>query len=91
MEQMIFFALIFVVMYFFFIRPQAKKQKDQEKFLNEIAKGDQVITSGGIVVKITKVEDKFVELQTDNKNFLRVVKSNLSKEYSNLLTEKPQS
>ena len=87
MEQMIFFALIFVVMYFFFIRPQAKKQKEQEQFLNDISKGDQVITSGGIVGKITKIDEKFIEIQTDNKNFLRIVKSTLSKEFSAMLND----
>ena len=87
MENMIFIGLIFVVMYFFFVRPQAKKQKQQDQFLKDISKGDQVITSGGIVGKITKVEDKFVELQTDNKHFLRVVKSTLSKEFTAMLEE----
>lgn len=87
MENMIFIGLIFVVMYFFFVRPQAKKQKQQDQFLKDISKGDQVITSGGIVGKITKIEDKFVELQTDNKHFLRVVKTTLSNEFTSMLED----
>ena len=87
MGNMIFFGLILVVMYFFFVRPQAKKQREQDTFLKELKKGDQVITSGGIVGKITKIDEKFVELQTDQKHFLKVVKSTLSKENTSLLEE----
>ena len=51
--EFIFFALIFVVMYFFMIRPQVKKQKRENKFRDELKKGDQIITIGGIHGKIT--------------------------------------
>lgn len=56
-SPMIFFVLMFVVMYFFMIRPQMKRQKEQNAMLASLTKGDEVVTSGGMVGKITKVSD----------------------------------
>jgi preprotein translocase subunit YajC len=72
--------LIFVVLYFFFIRPQVKKQKEQNNFLNEIKKGDEVVTTSGIIGQINKIDDNEISLQVDAKTFLRVTKSAISKE-----------
>ena len=61
--QLIFFALIFIVMYFFMIRPQVKKQKRENKFRSELKKGDQIITIGGIHGKIIEVKESSVILE----------------------------
>lgn len=55
--------LLFVVMYFFLIRPQAKKQKDHQKFVNELKRGDEVLTSSGILGRIDGLTDTFVTLE----------------------------
>ena len=55
--QILFFGLIFLVMYFFMIRPQVKKQKKENKFRSELKKGDSVITIGGIHGKVTEVKE----------------------------------
>lgn len=72
-------GLIFV-MYFFFMRPQMKKQKAQTKFMNELKKGDQVVTAAGIVGKISKLNEKDISLQIDQKTFINVIPSAISKE-----------
>ena len=51
------FALIFVIMYFLILRPQQKKVKDHADLVKNIRRGDTVVTSGGLVGKITKVVD----------------------------------
>src|SRR3982751_3951287 len=51
------FALIFVIMYFLILRPQQKKVKDHSELVKNIRRGDTVITSGGLVGKVTKVGD----------------------------------
>ena len=51
------FALIFVIMYFLILRPQQKKVKDHQELVKNIRRGDTVITSGGLVGKVTKVVD----------------------------------
>ena len=55
--SIIFLVLIFGVFWLFMIRPQMKKQKDQQKFREAIGKGDKVVTIGGIHGKIIEVQD----------------------------------
>src|SRR4051794_8978520 len=58
------FALIFVIMYFLILRPQQKKVKDHSELVKNIRRGDTVITSGGLVGKVTKVvDDDQIEFQ----------------------------
>ena len=52
------FILIFVVFYFFMLAPQMKKQKQEKKFLQELKKGDKVITKSGLHGKIVELNDK---------------------------------
>lgn len=54
--------LIFVVMYFLMIRPQQKKQKEHRAMLEKIAVGDEVITNGGLLGKVTKVSESYLHL-----------------------------
>lgn len=61
--QLLFFGLIFVVMYFFMIRPQVKKQKKENKFRSELSKGDQIITIGGIHGKIIELKENAVIIE----------------------------
>lgn len=51
------FALIFVIMYFLILRPQQKKLKDHADLVKNIRRGDSVVTSGGLIGKVTKVVD----------------------------------
>lgn len=58
--------LIFVIFYFFLIRPQNKKQKETEKMINALKKGDKVITIGGIHGVVSSVKDKTIVLKVDD-------------------------
>ena len=58
--------MMFVVLYFLMIRPQMKRQKEQKTMMDALAKGDEVVTSGGILGKVTKVADAFVTLEISN-------------------------
>lgn len=70
--------LIGAVMYFFMIRPQVKKAKDQKKYIAEIKKGDDVITIGGIHGKIADVkEDSFI-IEVENNVRLKISKASVS-------------
>lgn len=55
--------LMFVVLYFLMIRPQMKRQKEQKAMIEALAKGDEVVTAGGLVGKVTKVSDAYVTLE----------------------------
>jgi preprotein translocase subunit YajC len=76
------------IFYFFFIRPQQKKQKDTKKYLEEIKKGDQVVTVGGIHGKITELSDTTVLIDVDRGTKLLVEKASISLEASKRLNEK---
>ena len=78
--SLLFPIMIVGVLYFFFLRPQRKKQDAQSTFLQELKKGDKVVTSSGVVGQITKIEEKTVQLQLDGKNFITFVTGAISKE-----------
>ncbi len=52
-----------VLFYFFLIRPQSKRQKEHKQMVAELQKGDEVLTSGGILGKITRLDDNFITLE----------------------------
>jgi preprotein translocase subunit YajC len=54
---------MFVVLYFLMIRPQMKRAKEHRQMLEALSKGDEVVTAGGIVGKVTKVGDGYVTLE----------------------------
>jgi preprotein translocase subunit YajC len=56
-------VFIFVVFYFLLIRPQSKKAKEHKQMVESLAKGDEVVTNGGLLGKLTKIGDNFVELE----------------------------
>jgi len=61
--SIIFMVLIFAVFYFLLIRPQAKKQKEHKAMVEALGKGDEVMTAGGIIGKITELTEQYVTLQ----------------------------
>jgi preprotein translocase subunit YajC len=81
-NPLIFFVLVFGVFWFFMIRPQVKKQKQERKFREEIKKGDKIITSGGLHGKVVEVSDKTVKIDVAKDVILKVDKSCISAELS---------
>jgi len=57
------FIFLFVLLYFVSIRPQMKKQKEQQKMLSDLKKGDEVLTIGGILGTVQQVDDLYVSVQ----------------------------
>jgi len=76
--QFVPLILIFVIFYFFLIRPQQKKIKEHKAMVAAIKRGDNVITSGGIVGKVEKVyEDDKVDLLISDNVIVKVIKSTI--------------
>lgn len=67
--------LMFVVLYFVMIRPQMKRQKEQKAMIDALAKGDEVVTAGGIVGKVSKVTDAFVTIEVNNGTEMHIQKN----------------
>ncbi len=78
--MMIVMALVFAVMYFFMIRPQQKKQKDEVKWRDTIKSGDKVVTIGGLHGSIVGVEGDRIVLSVDNGVRLTFNKTSISHE-----------
>jgi preprotein translocase subunit YajC len=75
-------VLIMVVFYFFMIRPQMKKQKEAKKYVENIKKGDKVVTIGGIIGKIIDMQENAIIIETEGGTKLKVLKSAISMENS---------
>lgn len=71
-------VLIFVVFYFLMIRPQQRRMKLLQQAVAAVKKGDSVVTAGGLVGKVTKVEDAFVEVEIAPTVKVKVVKATLA-------------
>ncbi len=70
--------LIFVVFYFFLIRPQQKRAKEHAAKIDGVQKNDEVITAGGLMGKVTKVADDFVEVEIAPNVRVKAVKSTIA-------------
>ena len=74
--------LVFVVFYFFMIRPQMKKQKEMNNYRNSLKKGDKVITTGGIYGRVHEVRDNYIFMDAGGDIKLKVDKNALVKDPS---------
>lgn len=84
-QQMIMMGLIVLVFYFFMIRPQMKKQKDQKKFADELKKGDRVITTAGLHGRIAEVGETTIVIDTEFGSKMKFDKSAISLDASKAL------
>ncbi|HET7095894.1 MAG TPA: preprotein translocase subunit YajC [Casimicrobiaceae bacterium] len=69
---------IFVVFYFLLIRPQQKKAKEAKAMLDALQKGDEVVTAGGILGKISKISDQYVTVEVADRTELTVQRGAIS-------------
>lgn len=85
---MVFMLAIVVVFYFFMIRPQQKKAKDQKKFTEEVNKGDVIVTVGGIHGRIAEVDGDTIILEVEKGGRIKFSKSAISMESTKALANK---
>ena len=81
-QMWIMLALIFVVMWFFMIRPQRKQQKEIQAFRDGLKKGDKVVTIGGIYGTVCEIKESNVLIEVDNNVKIRVSKQALVKDFT---------
>jgi preprotein translocase subunit YajC len=79
-SSMIFMVAIIGIFYFFMIRPQQKKAKDQKKFVEEVKKGDLVVTIGGAHGRVAEIEDDTFILEFERGARIKFAKSSVSME-----------
>ena len=83
MSTLIMMGLMIAVFYFFMIRPQAKKAKQQKQFINNLQKGDKIVTIAGIHGKVNKVnDDGTLEMEVSPGSYLKIERSAISMEWT---------
>ncbi len=88
--MLIFLPLMILVFWLFFIRPQAKKQKLQKKFIEDLQKGDKVVTIAGIHGNINKVnEDGTISLEVNPGSYIKIERSAISMEWTAQVNKLP--
>lgn len=76
--NLIFLGLVFVVFYFFIIRPQSQKQKKIQEKVSNLEKGDKVVTSGGMVGQCVRVDDDSILMEVDKNVKARFLKNSIT-------------
>lgn len=76
------FIIVFFIFFFLVIKPQNQKQKEHNDLLSSIKKGDQVVTTGGIVAKVALVEEKIITLEISPNVKLKFEKDHIIKKYT---------
>lgn len=64
--NLIFFGAILLIFYFFIIRPQSQRQKEIQKMVDNLEKGDKIVTSGGMIARVTTVDEDTVLAEIDS-------------------------
>lgn len=77
-EQLLPFALIFIIFYFLIIRPQARRMKDHQKLLQGLKKGDEVLSQSGILGTIDGMTERFVTLKVDEGVRIKILKTQIA-------------
>lgn len=81
LSQLLPFIFLIAVMYFVIIRPQQQQAKKHQEMVAGLAKGDKVVTSGGLIVEIKKVEENFFAIKFNNDLEGRLVKDAVARKY----------
>ena len=80
-SQLLPFVFLIAIMYFVIIRPQQKEAKAKKEMLESLKKGDKVITNGGFIVVIHKVEEKFLSVKMNDDVIVKITKDSIAKKY----------
>ena len=75
LSQLFLFVPLLIIFFFLMIRPQMKRQKEQKAMLEALVKGDEVVTAGGVLGRISKIGDTYLHLDTGNGVELQVQRS----------------
>lgn len=87
--QFIFLGLMILVFWLFFIRPQAKRAKNQKKFIEDLQKGDKIVTIAGIHGTINKInEDGTLNIEISPGSYIKIEKSAISMDWTAALSKK---
>jgi preprotein translocase subunit YajC len=74
-QQLLPLVFLFGIFYFLIIRPQQKQQKEHASMLEELTKGDEILTSGGLYAEVVKVEEDFIKIKLNDTSIVKLDKA----------------
>ena len=80
-SQLLPFIFLIAIMYFVIIRPQQKEAKAKGEMLSSLAKGDKVVTNGGFIVVVHRVEEKFLSVKMNDDVIVKLAKDAVARKY----------
>lgn len=81
LSQLLPFVFLIAIMYFVIIRPQQKEMKEKEAMISALKKGDKVVTNGGFIVIVHKVEEKFLSVKMNDDTVTKITKESIARKY----------
>jgi len=80
-SQLLPFIFLIAIMYFVIIRPQQKEAKQRQEMINVLKKGDKIVTAGGVIVVVHKVEEKFLSVKFNDDTIVKITKDAVSRKF----------
>ena len=81
LAQLFPFVILLGIMYFIIIRPQRQQEKKHQEMINELKKGDKIVTIGGVIVEVKKVEEAFFVVKMNDNTEVKLVKEAVNRKY----------
>jgi len=86
-SQLLPFIFLIAIMYFVIIRPQQKEAKARQEMIDALKKGDKVVTNGGFIVVVHKVEENFLSIKMNDDTITKITKDSIAKLYEDVIAE----
>ena len=81
LSQLLPFVFLIAIMYFIIIRPQQQQAKKHSQMLEELKKGDKIVTNGGLIAVVYKVEDTFFSIKLNDNAIVKITKDAIARKY----------
>jgi len=81
LSQLLPFVFLIAIMYFVIIRPQQKEAKQRQEMIDALKKSDKIVTSGGIIATVHKVEEKFLSVKLNDDVVVKITKDAVARKY----------
>ena len=80
-SQLLPFVFLIAIMYFVIIRPQQKEAQKRKEMISSLAKGDKIVTAGGVLVTVSKVEENFLSVKFNDDTLVKITKESVTRKY----------
>jgi len=81
LSQLLPFVFLIAIMYFVIIRPQQKEAKSRQEMIEALKKGDKIVTGGGVIATVYKVEDNFLSVKINDDTVVKITKEAVARKY----------